>query len=86
MAKKKAAKKKVVEPHAAVNAYPAKPSKPKKKNKKSVNRANLIALISSLFMIVIPIFLSRTIAGIPEKESAAFFFMFLSLLHKKLIL
>ena len=29
-------------------------------------------------MIVIPAFLSRTIAGIPEKESVAFFFMFLS--------
>ncbi|MEK6871929.1 MAG: STT3 domain-containing protein, partial [Nanoarchaeota archaeon] len=41
-------------------------------------RANAIALISTFFMIVIPIFLSRTVAGIPEKESAAFFFMFLS--------
>jgi len=29
-------------------------------------------------MIVIPVFLSRTVAGIPEKESAAFFFMFLA--------
>jgi asparagine N-glycosylation enzyme membrane subunit Stt3 len=42
-------------------------------------KANLIALISTFFMIVIPVFLSRTIAGIPEKESAAFFFMFLGL-------
>lgn len=41
-------------------------------------KANIISLISTFFMIVIPVFLSRTIAGIPEKESAAFFFMFLS--------
>jgi len=41
-------------------------------------RANFIAIISSLFMIVIPTFLSRTVAGIPEKESAGFFFMFLA--------
>ncbi len=44
----------------------------------SKTRANVISLISTFFMIVIPIFLSRTIAGIPEKESAAFFFMFLA--------
>lgn len=49
-----------------------------KKTRKSKIKANSIALISTLFMIVIPVFLSRTIAGIPEKESAAFFFMFLS--------
>jgi asparagine N-glycosylation enzyme membrane subunit Stt3 len=30
-------------------------------------------------MIVVPVFLSRTIAGIPEKESAGFFFMFFAL-------
>ena len=41
-------------------------------------KANLIALISTLFMILIPVFLSRTVAGIPEKESVAFFFMFLA--------
>ncbi|MEK6859498.1 MAG: STT3 domain-containing protein, partial [Nanoarchaeota archaeon] len=41
-------------------------------------KANLIAIISTFFMIVIPIFLSRTVAGVPEKESVAFFFMFLS--------
>ncbi|MBU3912748.1 MAG: hypothetical protein KKB21_03550 [Nanoarchaeota archaeon] len=41
-------------------------------------KANLIAIISTLFMIVIPVFISRTIAGIPEKESVGFFFMFLS--------
>jgi len=49
-----------------------------RRTKKSILRANIIALIASFFMIVIPIFLSRTIAGIPEKESAAFFFMFFS--------
>jgi len=49
-----------------------------RKSKKSITKANIIALISSFFMIVIPAFLSRTIAGIPEKESASFFFMFLA--------
>ncbi|MFA5173800.1 MAG: STT3 domain-containing protein [Candidatus Pacearchaeota archaeon] len=47
------------------------------KDKKNT-KANILALISTLFMIVVPVFLSRTVAGIPEKESAAFFFMFLS--------
>jgi asparagine N-glycosylation enzyme membrane subunit Stt3 len=41
-------------------------------------KANLIASISTLFMIILPGFLSRTIAGIPEKESVGFFFMFLA--------
>jgi len=41
-------------------------------------KANTIALISTFFMIVFPVFLARTVAGIPEKESAAFFFMFLA--------
>lgn len=41
-------------------------------------KANIIASISTLFMIIMPAFLSRTIAGIPEKESVAFFFMFLA--------
>ncbi len=41
-------------------------------------KASLIALISTFLMIVVPVFLSRTIAGIPEKESVGFFFMFLS--------
>ncbi|MBU0894321.1 MAG: hypothetical protein KKB88_02675 [Nanoarchaeota archaeon] len=49
-----------------------------KNSKKSILKANTIALISTFFMIVIPVFLSRTVAGIPEKESAAFFFMFLT--------
>ena len=48
------------------------------KTEKSKIKANLISLISTFFMIVIPVFLSRTIAGIPEKESAGFFFMFLA--------
>jgi len=49
-----------------------------KKTNQSKNKANIIAFISTFFMIVIPVFLSRTVAGIPEKESAAFFFMFLA--------
>ncbi len=40
--------------------------------------ATLIALVASFFLSVIPALLPRTIAGIPEKESAAFFFMFLA--------
>ncbi len=42
------------------------------------NKANLIGLISAIFLSIIPVFLPRTIAGIPEKESAAFLFLFLS--------
>jgi len=42
-------------------------------------KANLIALISCFFLSTIPVLLPRTIAGIPEKESAAFFTIFLSL-------
>ncbi|MFH1359034.1 MAG: STT3 domain-containing protein [archaeon] len=49
-----------------------------RKSLKSKLKANIIAIISTFFMIVIPVFMSRTIAGIPEKESAAFFFMFIS--------
>src|SRR3989344_3255710 len=49
-----------------------------RKTRQSKINANIIALISTFLMIVIPIFLSRTVAGIPEKESAAFFFMFLA--------
>jgi asparagine N-glycosylation enzyme membrane subunit Stt3 len=47
-------------------------------DEKSKFRAGIIASISTLFMIVIPEFLSRTVAGIPEKESIGFFFMFLA--------
>ncbi|MAG02058.1 hypothetical protein CMI42_01870 [Candidatus Pacearchaeota archaeon] len=50
-----------------------------RKSKEGIFKANVIALIASFFMIVVPVFLSRTVAGIPEKESAAFFFMFLAL-------
>ena len=43
-------------------------------------KANIIASISTFFFITIPVLLPRTIAGIPEKESVGFLFMFLSLL------
>jgi len=39
---------------------------------------NSIAIISVAFFAVIPSLLPRTIAGIPEKESAAFFFIFMA--------
>ncbi len=42
-------------------------------------KSNIIALVSSFFLTVLPVLLPRTVAGIPEKESAAFFFMFLAL-------
>ena len=48
------------------------------KKKKNHFYAGLIASISTLFLIIAPSFLARTIAGIPEKESAGFFFMFLT--------
>src|SRR3989338_6306575 len=38
------------------------------------------ALIATLFLAIIPSLLPRTIAGIPEKESAGFLFIFLSFL------
>jgi len=38
--------------------------------------ANIIALIATALFILVPSLLSRSIAGIPEKESAAFFFLF----------
>jgi len=41
-------------------------------------KANAIGLVSVFFLTVIPALLPRTIAGIPEKESAAFLFMFLA--------
>jgi len=49
-----------------------------RKEKESKIKANLIASISTFFMIIMPAFLSRTVAGIPEKESIGFLFMFLS--------
>ncbi len=42
------------------------------------SRASTIALISSFLLTVIPSLLPRTIAGIPEKESVGFLFMFLA--------
>ena len=39
---------------------------------------NIIALIATLIFVLVPSLIPRTIAGIPEKESAAFFFMFLA--------
>ncbi len=48
----------------------------RKHEKETHVKSGIIASIATLFMIVIPVFLPRTIAGIPEKESIAFFFMF----------
>lgn len=50
-----------------------------RESKLSKIRANIISLISTFLMTVIPILLSRTVAGIPEKESAMFLFLFLAL-------
>ncbi len=47
--------------------------------KESESVKNIIALLATAIFIVVPSLLSRTIAGIPEKESAGFFFIFLSL-------
>jgi asparagine N-glycosylation enzyme membrane subunit Stt3 len=41
--------------------------------------ANIGAIIATLFFGIFPVFLPRTIAGIPEKESSAFFFLFMAL-------
>ncbi len=41
-------------------------------------RANIVATIASFFLIIIPTLLPRTIAGIPEKESAGFLLLFLA--------
>ncbi len=46
--------------------------------KEETKTKNIIALISTAFFVLIPSLLPRTIAGIPEKESAAFLFMFLA--------
>ena len=46
--------------------------------KESKKIRNIIALIATTFFIVIPSLLPRTIAGIPEKEPAGFFFMFMA--------
>ena len=41
-------------------------------------KSNIIALAATFMLMVFPSLLARTIAGIPEKESAGFFFMFVS--------
>ncbi len=41
--------------------------------------SNIGGLISTLLFGLLPLFIPRTIAGIPEKEASAFFFMFLAL-------
>ncbi len=46
--------------------------------KESEKTRNIIALLATLIFILVPSMLPRTIAGIPEKESAAFFFMFMA--------
>lgn len=46
--------------------------------KKSNLVKNTIAIVSTLLFSLVPSLLPRTIAGIPEKESAAFLFIFLS--------
>jgi len=46
--------------------------------KQSKKIKNITALIATAFFVLIPSLLPRTIAGIPEKESAAFFFMFMA--------
>jgi len=47
---------------------------------KNKNIVNIIALIASFLLTASPVILPRTIAGIPEKESAAFLFLFLAFL------
>jgi len=41
-------------------------------------QAGIAAIVASFFFSVIPSFLPRTIAGIPEKEAEAFFFFFMA--------
>ena len=43
------------------------------------NKRNMIAIVSSLFFSTMPSLVHRTVAGIPEKEAAGIFFLFLSL-------
>lgn len=44
------------------------------------NPARVLSCIAALLLSISPVLLPRTIAGIPEKESAAFLFLFLSIL------
>ncbi len=48
----------------------------RKDEKETHIKSWIIASIATLLMIVVPVFVPRTVAGIPEKESIAFFFMF----------
>ena len=48
-------------------------------DKESKNFKNFVAIIATAFFAVMPSLLARTIAGIPEKESAAYFFVFIGL-------
>lgn len=43
------------------------------------NKASIVALVASFFLSVLSALLPRTIAGIPEKESVGFFFLFAAL-------
>ena len=45
--------------------------------KESKTKRNIIALVATAFFVLVPSLIPRTIAGIPEKESAAFFFIFI---------
>ncbi len=47
--------------------------------KYSVHKRNIAALVATMFFVVMPSLLHRTVAGIPEKEAGGIFFMFLSL-------
>ena len=47
-------------------------------HRESKNIRNIIALLATFLFVLVPSLLPRTIAGIPEKESAAFFFMFMT--------
>jgi len=47
-------------------------------DKEGKQTRNIIALIATTFFILIPSLLPRTIAGIPEKEAASFFFLFIA--------
>jgi asparagine N-glycosylation enzyme membrane subunit Stt3 len=49
-----------------------------RKQKQNHLYSGIIAIISTIFLIIVPSFLGRTVAGIPEKESVGFFLMFLA--------
>ena len=49
-------------------------------NKRSIMQKNLIAVLSTALYAVTPLILHRTVAGVPELESAGLFFFWLSFL------